>query len=91
MEVAATSHTLDGYLYVLELSVCAGVIEFCLRFLVWFVLLIDLVFGVFVIYLSSSCALCVLLCKCLCVVYSWLHLRFSLTFCSIFSFLCGVL
>jgi hypothetical protein len=29
MEVAATSHTLDGYLYVLELSVCAGVICMC--------------------------------------------------------------
>ena len=50
-----------------------------IRVLVVSVLLNFLVFRV-VFRLFSSCILCAQCCQCLCIVHSWLPLRFSLTF-----------
>ena len=55
--------------------------KFHLRFFMWSVLLVILVFVVvFSFCLSSLCVLCTMLDMCLWIILSWLPIRFSLTF-----------
>ena len=52
----------------------------CSRFFLASVLFIFIIFLVVSVFLSTSCVLCIQCCQYLWIVYSWLSLRFSLTF-----------